>query len=118
MTGTSRPIDTDDLPDVIKRYLEAHTARDASGATRAMTPQATVTDEGRTYRGAPEIEAWLNRATSEYTYTTTLLGAEQAGPDRYTAIQRLEGDFPGGRVDLRFRFTLDQGLIGDLVIAP
>jgi hypothetical protein len=118
MTDSRRPIDTDDLPDVVKRYLEAHNAHDAPAATRTMAPQATVTDDGRTYRGASEIETWLNRATSEYSYTTTPLGAEQDGPERYTAIQRLEGDFPGGKVDLRFRFTLDQGLIGDLVIAP
>jgi hypothetical protein len=30
----------------------------------------------------------------------------------------LEGDFPGGVVDLRYRFVLAGGLIAELEIAP
>jgi hypothetical protein len=30
----------------------------------------------------------------------------------------LEGDFPGGEVDLRFQFTLEGGLIKNLTIEP
>ena len=32
--------------------------------------------------------------------------------------QHLEGDFPGGVVDLHFRFTLDGASISRLVIEP
>jgi hypothetical protein len=34
------------------------------------------------------------------------------------AVHHLEGDFPGGVVDLRFRFTLREGRIAELVIKP
>jgi hypothetical protein len=34
------------------------------------------------------------------------------------AVNRLEGDFPGGVVELRYRFTLVDGLVTELVIAP
>ncbi|MGW1460682.1 hypothetical protein ACWG43_26440 [Streptomyces albidoflavus] len=51
-------------------------------------------------------------------YTTTLVGAEREGDDRCTVHQHLEGDFPGGTVDLHYRFPLDQGLISRLDIAP
>ncbi|GAA1695745.1 nuclear transport factor 2 family protein [Streptomyces yatensis] len=118
MTDDTTPFDATDLPDVVKRYLKAHNEHDLPAASAALTPDATVIDDGRTYEGIPAIERWLDRATSEYTYTTTLIGAEQDGPDRYTVTQRLEGDFPGGTVDLRYRFLLDQGLISHLTIAP
>ncbi|WPB88684.1 nuclear transport factor 2 family protein [Streptomyces malaysiensis] len=118
MTDNTTPFAATDLPDVVKRYLTAHNEHDVKTASAALTPDATVVDDGRTYEGIPAIERWLNRAVSEYTYTTTFLGAEQDGPDRCTVTQRLEGNFPGGIVDLRYRFTLDQGLISHLIIAP
>lgn len=118
MTDDSGRIDVADLPDVVQRYLHAHNTHDAPAATATLSPEATVTDDGRTYQGITAIDEWLRRATSEYTYTTTLVGAEREGPDRYTVVQHLEGDFPGGTVDLRYRFTLDRGVISQLVIAP
>ena len=36
--------------------------------------------------------------------------------EHYTAINHLEGDFPGGVVDLHFRFALRDGRIARLVI--
>ncbi|NEE61243.1 nuclear transport factor 2 family protein, partial [Streptomyces sp. SID8455] len=52
-----------------------------------------------------------------YTYTTELLGAQRTDAERWTVTQRLEGDFPGGLVDLRFQFALGgHGLIEQLVI--
>ena len=44
------------------------------------------------------------------------IGAEKTDDEHYTAINHLEGDFPGGVVDLRFRFTLRDGRIASLVI--
>ena len=37
---------------------------------------------------------------------------------RYIATHRLEGNFPGGVVDLRYQFTLRGGHIELLVIEP
>ncbi|MFG2624806.1 nuclear transport factor 2 family protein [Streptomyces sp. NPDC048473] len=118
MTDTTTPIDATDLPDAIKQYLKAHDERDAPAASAALTSDATVVDDGHTYEGIPAIEQWLNHAASEYTYTTTLIGAAHDGPDRYTVTQHLEGNFPGGTVDLHYRFTLNEGLISHLTIAP
>ncbi|WP_175609336.1 nuclear transport factor 2 family protein [Streptacidiphilus griseoplanus] len=114
----STPVEHDGLPDVIRRYLTAHNAGDASASAALMTTDAQVTDDGKTYDGLPAIERWLDRAASEYSYTTTWLGAAQHGPDRWTVTQRLDGDFPGGTVDLRYDFTLSGRLISRLVIAP
>ncbi|MFJ4821657.1 nuclear transport factor 2 family protein [Streptomyces bacillaris] len=112
----SRSIDPAELPTTISRYLTAHTARDTAAALATLAPDATVTDEGRTHRGHAEIEQWLTGAAGAYTYTTEVLGAQRTDTDHWTVTQRLEGDFPGGVVDLRFRFSLGGGLIERLVI--
>ncbi|MEU1202356.1 nuclear transport factor 2 family protein [Streptomyces sp. NPDC005813] len=117
-TLSSAPVDRDGLPEVIRRYLTVHNAGDASASAALMTPNAQVTDDGKTYDGLPAIEQWLNRAASEYTYTTTYVGAVEDAPDRWTVTQRLDGNFPGNTIELRYDFTLEGGLIRRLVIAP
>ncbi|WP_327128852.1 nuclear transport factor 2 family protein [Streptomyces sp. NBC_01727] len=109
---------TDVLPDVVTEYLTAHRERDAATAITAFTHDATVTDDGKTYAGSAAIESWLNRSASEYTYTTVLTGAHSIDASHYTATHRLEGDFPGGVVDLRYQFALRDGRIQRLVIEP
>jgi hypothetical protein len=116
MSTESRTIDTTELPEAITSYLRARAARDLDVAVRSYATHATVTDEGRTYRGTDEIRAWLSRAASEYTYTIEMTGATKVGDDGYDVIQHLEGDFPGGVVDLHFRFALRDGTIVRLVI--
>ncbi|MER6085248.1 nuclear transport factor 2 family protein [Streptomyces sp. NPDC001833] len=112
------PVEPGGLPEVIRRYLTVHNVGHASAAAALMTPDAQVTDDGKTYDGLPAIERWLDRAASEYTYTTTYLSAAQDAPDRWTITQRLDGNFPGSTIDLRYDFTLDGDLISRLVIAP
>jgi hypothetical protein len=107
-----------DLPDSITGYLVAHQVRDVDAAMRHYTADATVTDEGHTHVGHDEIRAWLARSASEYTYTIELISAARSGGDRFDAVHHLEGDFPGGVVDLHFRFTLRDDLISRLVIEP
>jgi hypothetical protein len=111
-------ITPDELPVVITRYLAAHLARDVDRAVAHLTPDASVTDEGHTYHGPDEIRAWLTRAAGEYTYTTELIAAAKVDDRHYDAVHHLAGDFPGGVVDLHFRFTLRDGLIDRLVIEP
>lgn len=115
-TTGPQPIPATGLPEVISRYLDAHRVRDAATALTAFTDDAVVTDDGKTLRGTAAIADWLENSSSEYTYTTELIGAERVDADHYVAVQHLEGDFPGGTVDLNFRFTLRDGLVERLVI--
>jgi hypothetical protein len=107
-----------ELPDAVSRYLEAHLVRNTPTALSTFHEGATVTDEGITHTGTAAIETWLSTAVSEFTFTTERLSAEQLDDTHGVVTNRLEGDFPGGRADLRYRFTLRSGLIGDLTIAP
>lgn len=107
-----------ELPEVVSRYQAAHDRRDTETALAAFRPDATVVDDGHTYRGANEIRRWLATAASEYTFTRTLLSAEAGDDGSWVVVNHLEGDFPGGVVDLRYRFVLRGDLIAELVIAP
>ncbi|MGY2079548.1 nuclear transport factor 2 family protein [Modestobacter sp. SYSU DS0657] len=116
--STPTSIQPDQLPAPIRGYLAAHDARDADAALRAFTPTAVVVDEGITYRGTEEIRGFLTKAGAEFTYTSTLVAAERTDDAHWVATKHLEGDFPGGVVDLRYRFAVDGDAIAELVIAP
>lgn len=114
--ATDRPSDL--LPAVVREYLAAHAARDHEAALRAFAPDAVVTDEGRTYRGTAEVADFLAHAGEPYTYTTEVVGAQRVTAERWVVVVRLDGDFPGGTAELRYRTTLRDGLVSELLIAP
>jgi hypothetical protein len=107
-----------ELPEVVSRYQDAHDRQDTAVALSAFAPDARVVDDGLEYRGSDEIRDWLDRASSEYTFTRSLVSAEPDGDDTWLVINHLEGDFPGGVVDLRYQFVVAGDLISELVIAP
>jgi ketosteroid isomerase-like protein len=106
------------LPETITRYLAAHRVRDADTAISTFTTDATVVDDGKTYTGTDAIRGWLSRSASEYTYTTELTGSEEVDESHHVAVNHLEGNFPGGTVDLRYQFALRDNLIERLTIEP
>nr|WP_254925741.1 MULTISPECIES: nuclear transport factor 2 family protein [unclassified Rhodococcus (in: high G+C Gram-positive bacteria)] len=109
----------DGLPDTVKKFMTALDARQGTRALTVFTADAVVTDEGHDHSGRDEVEAWLTASVSEseYTYTTEFTGATTTGKT-VDVTQHLEGNFPGGVVDLHYRFTLDGALINRLVIEP
>ncbi|MFJ5303180.1 nuclear transport factor 2 family protein [Streptomyces sp. NPDC088350] len=113
-----RTIAPDTLPEVVIRYLKAHGVHDTAAAVSAFTGDATVIDDGTPYEGTAAITEWLDRSATAFTYTTRLTGARRADADHWVAAQRLEGDFPGGVVDLHYRFSLRDDLVERLVIEP
>ncbi|WP_328401850.1 nuclear transport factor 2 family protein [Nocardia sp. NBC_00403] len=119
MASTStRPIALTALPAVINRYLSAHRAHDAATAITTFADSATVLDDGHRHDGRIAIQRWLDHSATEYTYTIEPIDTEIADPKHYVVTQHLEGDFPGGTVNLRYQFTLDADLIQALTIEP
>ena len=115
---TAQTIEPSQLPATIRAYLTAHAAGEADAAVRAFAPDAVVVDEGRTFRGTAEVLEFLRHAGVQYHYTTALVGASRVDDAQWVAVNRLEGDFPGGVAELGYRFTLADDLITELVIAP
>jgi hypothetical protein len=116
--GASPTSTEPDVPAVIDRYLRAHDRRDTDGALSTFAPNATVVDDGQRYVGPDRIREWLANVSTEFSYTRTLTGADGVDADTWLVTNRLEGDFPGGVVDLGYRFRLTGDAIAELLIAP
>lgn len=121
MATTTDPYDVYDtatIPPVIAQYMVAQgDGTRWETIAQAFTSDAHVNDEGIDYHGEDGVRAWLKKTGGEFAYTTTLVGQRQDAPHRWTVIAHLEGDFPGGVVDLPFRFTLRGEKISELIIA-
>lgn len=102
--------------DVISRYFEAQSARDFDTLVDLFTDDGVVVDEGKMWRGKSGIREWRDKAASVYQYTTQVLQVHEDDEDEYTALVRLEGNFPGGIVELEYHFSLHGGQIRVLEI--
>ena len=107
-----------EIPNAITMYQAAHDRKDVAAALAQFALDACVIDDGRTYEDIDEVETFLRKAGSEYTYTRTLISAEEVTANCWRVTNRLEGNFPGGQVDLSYEFYLESELIKRLTIAP
>lgn len=106
------------MPDVITRYFEADARRDTDAIMALFADDASVVDEGETWRGTKEIRAWREGPAARYEYTTELFGNERGGEDEYLVSGRIDGNFPGATAELKWRFILTGDRIRQLQIAP
>lgn len=107
-----------ELPDVVRRFQDAHDRRDTETALATFADDATVNDDGQEYRGHDEVRAWLSTASTKWSYTRTLVSARAVDAGTWLVVNHLEGDFPGGVIDLRYRFELSGDRISALSIVP
>jgi ketosteroid isomerase-like protein len=110
------------LPPVIAEYLAASDRGDTEAIVRCFAEDAVVMDEGQEWRGTAPIRRWRATVATAYQYTVQVTGAkalgEADGLERHDVHIRLEGNFPGGQVDLTDRFALRDGRIARLEIVP
>jgi len=110
------------LPPVISGYLAASDRGDAEAIVRCFAEDAVVVDEGQEWRGTAAIRRWRATVATAYDYTVQVTGAEALGEvdgvERHDVYLHLEGNFPGGEVDLTDRFALRGGRIARLEIVP
>jgi ketosteroid isomerase-like protein len=110
--------ETTDLPTAVTEYLHAAPDADPAALADLFAEDAIVVDDGKTYRGRGEIVSWRAEVAHSFTYTTTRLRTEEHA-DAIVVINRIEGNFPGGRIDLANRFTVDKAKqISSLTIEP
>lgn len=114
-----RTISASQLPEVIISYLNRRVSEDPTSATDLFADDAIVSDQGNTYTGRDQIRAWIRDSLTEYHYTVTFLSAEANDGSGFTVTNRLQGNFPGGIVDLKygFRLTEDDTAIQELVFS-
>jgi len=106
------------LPMAIATYLERSVSAKPAAASQTFSEFAVVVDNGQTYTGQAAIASWLVDTAGEKEYTTTQLHLDRDN-SATTIVNRVEGTFPGRRVELSSRFELDaeSGLIRALTIS-
>lgn len=109
------------LPTVISDYLAASDRGDLDALVACFTDDAVVLDEDQEWRGRAGIRQWREKVANAYQYTVEVRGAAKQesvdGVQRHDVHTHLEGNFPGGTVDLTFRFGL-RDRIATLQIVP
>ena len=105
-----------DRPAVIDRYFIVAADSDTDAFMALFTDDADVVDEGLRHRGSDAIRTWRDGVATQYTYTTTITGTTVLGDRGHRVDARLDGNFPGGTVDLAYRFTTDEDHITRLQI--
>lgn len=106
-----------ELPSTIHRYFETETTNDTDSLSDLFSVEAVVIDEQKTYQGRDAIKAWKLEAKATTSYQVTPLEAAKAG-EQYVVTGRVEGNFPGSPVRLRYFFTLRDDQIAALEIKP
>ena len=109
------------LPRVISDYLAASERGDLDALVACFTDDAVVLDEDQEWRGQAGLRQWREKVANAYEYTVEVRGAAKGSVDgvqRHDVHTHLEGNFPGGTVDLTFRFGLRDDRIATLQIVP
>ena len=110
------------LPTIISEYLAASDGGNVDAIVMCFTEDAVVLDEDHQWRGHAGIRQWRERVATAYEYTVEVLGADALGQvdgvERHDVYTHLEGNFPGGTVDLTDRFGLRDDRIATLQIVP
>jgi hypothetical protein len=96
---------TEQLPTTIRAFLEAQEARDPDTALALLTSQAVIADVGESFSGDKELRRFITEAGAEFTVTSEITKVALDG-EIWVVSQHLEGDFPGEKADLDYRFTL------------
>ena len=110
------------LPTIIADYMAASDSKNVDGIVACFTDDAVVVDENQEWRGRQRIREWRDRVATAYEYTVevrnTIPRSRVGGLEHHDVYTHLEGNFPGGTVDLTNRFGLRDGLIASLEIVP
>ena len=112
-TGLDSSASSGSLPSVVSNYLAASDRDDIDAIVACFTEDAVVLDEDR---------QWREEVATAFEYTVAIISSEALGEvdggQRHEVYTHLEGNFPGGEVDLTNRFTLRGDLIVGLEIVP
>ena len=104
---------TIELPKTIADYFAAESACDVNAIARCYTEDAVVTDNGEKFSGREAIKQFMADVFEKYNATTTPLSIAEDG-DRHLVTCRVEGNFPGSPIDLRYFFHLAGAKIDNL----
>lgn len=106
-----------DLPAPIAGFFQAHNSGKTDDFLDLFTADAVVSDESHEYRG-DAIKTWIDNAIADYHPLHGDIINLMPDGTQTVATTRVSGTFPGSPARLRYQFTLRDGKIAALSIAP
>ena len=106
-----------ELAEPVQRYFDVVDAEDPEALVALTTADVVVADDGTTWRGHDGVREWRANVVRQWDYTTELTGVRSTGAT-HVVTGHLEGNFPGGEVDLYYLFELADDVIARLEISP
>jgi hypothetical protein len=106
-----------ELPAAISGFFQAHNTGETHHFNDLFTADAVVSDEAHEYRGEA-IKTWIDGAISNYRPLHAEVLSLVPSGGQTVATAQVSGTFPGSPVQLRYQFTLRDGKIAALSIAP
>lgn len=103
------------LPAAIALYFEISNGTDTGRLDQCFTADATVRDEGHTYRGHDAIAGWMKETRKKIDFSVEPLTVLRDG-DCVTVAARVVGNFPGSPIELDHAFQLTGDSIASLEI--
>ena len=104
-----------DLPEPLPEYFAAANTIDADRIAACFAENSTVHDEKRDFVGRAEIRRWAVDARRKYSFQSEPFAID-GHVDRPVVTAHVTGNFPGGSVDLSYRFVIVDGAIFSLSI--
>lgn len=102
------------LPLPIANLITAQNNYDSTAYAAVFSENATVLDEGQTYKGRKEIQNWIEQANK--TFKTVMKPIEYSANQQILKAE-ISGNFPGSPLVLNYFFELKDGEIHSLKIA-
>ena len=102
------------LPKVLTDLIKAQNEFDAVAYANLFSETAVVFDEGKTNKGRPEIEQWIDHSNKNYKSIMKPLEYIENGTTSVTAA--CSGTFPGSPITLKFHFKIVDGHIQHLKV--
>ena len=106
---------SENLPQAITDYFAGKNARNYAMALSGFAPDAKVSDEEQQHVGAAAIQEWMAGTATKYNDQSRVIGGTTQGA-RAIVTAEVSGTFPGSPIELRYAFTLRDGLIIGLAI--
>lgn len=106
-----------ELPAPIAGFFQAHNSGMTDNFPDLFTADGVVCDEAHEYRGEA-IKTWLVSAIANFHPLHAEVISLLPDGSQTVATAQVSGTFPGSPVQLRYQFTLRDGRIAALSIAP
>jgi len=106
------------LPKLIDTYIKAENAYDTDTALACFSENATVFDEGETFKGKKAIREWMEKTKKKYSPKFRPLGIKQTKEETIMTTE-VSGTFDGSPVTLDYHFKIKNNLVEELnVVQP